>query len=41
MKKKSIALAISLCLMASSAVAKNNHLTLEQRMEQLEAACRG
>lgn len=37
MKKKSIALAISLCLMASSAVAKNNSLTLEQRMEQLEA----
>lgn len=37
MNKKTIALAISLCLMASSAVAKNNSLTLEQRMEQLEA----
>lgn len=37
MNKKTIALAMSLCLMASSAVAKNNSLTLEQRMEQLEA----
>jgi hypothetical protein len=37
MNKKTIALAMILCLMASSAVAKNNSLTLEQRMEQLEA----
>jgi phosphoribosylformylglycinamidine (FGAM) synthase-like amidotransferase family enzyme len=37
MKKKSLSIAMGLSLMAGSAVAKNNHLTLEQRMEQLEA----
>ena len=37
MNKKVLSIAIGLCLMAGSAVAKNNHLTLEQRMEQLEA----
>lgn len=37
MNKKFLSISIGLCLIAGSAVAKNNHLTLEQRMEQLEA----
>lgn len=37
MKVKALSIAIGLCLMTGSAVAKNSHLTLEQRMEQLEA----
>ncbi|MDM7221742.1 carbohydrate porin [Klebsiella grimontii] len=37
MNKKALSIAMGLSLITGSAVAKNNHLTLEQRMEQLEA----
>ncbi len=41
MNKKFLSISIGLCLIAGSAVAKNNHLTLEQRMEQLEGVGSG
>lgn len=37
MNKKVLSIAIGLCLIAGSAAAENNHLTLGQSMEQLEA----
>jgi cell division protein FtsB len=37
MNKKALSIAMGLSLITGSAVAKNNHLTLEQRLEQLEA----
>ena len=37
MNKKALSIAIGLCLIAGSAVAKNNSLTLEQCMGLLEA----
>lgn len=36
MNKKALSIAMGLSLITGSAVAKNNHLTLEQRLEQLE-----
>ena len=37
MNKTTLSIALGLCLITGSAVGKNNQLTLEQRMEQLEA----
>lgn len=37
MNKTALSIAIGLSLITGSAVAKDNHLTLEQRMELLEA----